>query len=139
MTPSLANDRRRFLRYLAASPCLASLGGVAAFLEQGGIYAQDAGQTTSDVIVDPSRAVNVFDFEEAAHRKMLPGHWAYMVSGSGSDGTQLANREGFNHIQLIPSRLRDVSRIDMKINLFGTTYNSPIFTCPTGGERNIWL
>jgi 4-hydroxymandelate oxidase len=70
---------------------------------------------------------------------MLPGHWAYMVSGSGSDATQRTNREGFNHVQLIPSRLRDISKIDMKINLFGTTYNSPIFTCPTGGEGNIWL
>ena len=114
-------------------------GGVAAFLEQGGIFGQDAIPHPADEITDPSKAVTVFDFEEPAHRRMLPGHWAYMVSGSGSDGTLRANREGFSHIQLNPARLRDVSRIDMKIDLFGTTYNSPIFTCPTGGERNIWL
>ena len=139
MFPPRSGDRRRFLKFLARSPAIAALGGVAAFLEQGGIFGQDAIPHPADEITDPSKAVTVFDFEEPAHRRMLPGHWAYMVSGSSSDGTLHANREGFNHIQLNPARLRDVSRVDMKIDLFGTTYNSPIFTCPTGGERNIWL
>ena len=46
-----------------------------------------------------------------------------------------ANREGFQHIQLRPRRLRDASKVDMRTDLFGTVYNSPIFTCPASGEK----
>src|SRR6185437_12680382 len=99
------SDRRKFIKYLAASPCIASLGGVAAFLEQGGVFAQEPLPQRSEVITNPSEAIDVFDFAEPAHRKMLPGHWAYMMSGSDSEGTLRANREGFNHVQLNPSRL----------------------------------
>ena len=77
--------RREFLKFLAASPYVAAMGGVAAFLE-GGIAAQDAAQA-GGVLANPADALNVFDFEEAAHRKVQPGHWAYMASGVDDDGT----------------------------------------------------
>ena len=83
-------------------------------------------------------ALNVFDFEEAAHRKVQPGHWAYMASGVDDDATLRANREGFKHIELRPRRLRDATKVDMRVELFGTTYNSPIFLCPTGGEKSFF-
>jgi isopentenyl diphosphate isomerase/L-lactate dehydrogenase-like FMN-dependent dehydrogenase len=51
------------------------------------------------------------------------------------DATLRANREGFQHIQLRPRRLRDASKVDMRTDLFGTVYNSPIFTCPASSER----
>ena len=88
------------------------------------------------MITDPKEALNVMDFEEAAHRKVLPGHWAYMASGVDDDVTLRANREGYRHVQLRPRRLRDATKVDMRTELFGTVYNSPIFTCPTGGERS---
>lgn len=116
--------RRDFLKFLAASPYVASLGGVAAFLQE------------PDVIARPADALSVLDFEEAAHRKVLPGHWAYMKSGVDEDVTLRANRDGFSHIQLRPRRLRDATKVDMRVELFGTVYNSPIFLCPTGGEKS---
>src|SRR5271166_4940562 len=126
--------RREFLKFLAASPYVASLGGVAAFLRQG-IFAQDA-QQTPDLISNPADALNVFDFEEVAHRNVAPGHWAFMTSGVDDDATIRANREGFRHIELRPRRLRDATKVDMRVDLFGTNYNSPIFTCPTGGQKS---
>ena len=48
----------------------------------------------------------VLDFEEAARRKVLPGHWAYMASGVDDDVTLRANRDGYSHIQLRPRRLQ---------------------------------
>jgi 4-hydroxymandelate oxidase len=126
--------RREFLKFLAASPYVASLGGVAAFLQQG-TRAQSA-QQASDLIATPSEALNVFDFEEVAHRNVAPGHWAFMTSGVDDDATIRANREGFKHIELRPRRLRDATKVDMRVNLFGTTYNSPIFMCPTGGQKS---
>src|SRR3970282_772925 len=75
-------------------------------------------------------------FEEAAHRKVMPGHWAYMVSGVDDDATLRANREAFRYVQLRPRRLRDATKVDMRVELLGTSYNSPIFLCPTGGEKS---
>jgi len=128
--PGLLHHRRAFLRFLAGSPYVAALGGIEAF-------AQHAPEM-ADVITDPKAALDVMDFEEAAHRKVLPGHWAYMASGVDDDLTLRANREGYRHVQLRPRRLRDATKVDMRTELFGTMYNSPIYTCPTGGERSFF-
>jgi 4-hydroxymandelate oxidase len=121
------HHRRAFLRFLAGSPYVAALGGIHAFSQRA--------PEIAEVISDPKEAFNVMDFEEAARRKVLPGHWAYMVSGVDDDATVRANRDGYKHVQLRPRRLRDATKVDMRTDLFGTVYNSPIFTCPTGGEK----
>src|ERR1700722_4713838 len=133
--------RREFLKFLAASPYVTALGGVAAFLKQNAL-AQATDQTgaqnrptTSDVIATPGDALNIFDFEEAAHRKVRSSHWAFMVSGVDDDATLRANREGYQHVQLRPRRLRDATKVDMRVDLFGTVYDSPIFLCPTSGHK----
>jgi isopentenyl diphosphate isomerase/L-lactate dehydrogenase-like FMN-dependent dehydrogenase len=131
-----ATARREFLKFLATSPYVASLGGIAAFLRKGAL-AQSA-QQASEVIASPAEALNVFDFEEAAHRKVHPGHWAFVASGVDDDGTLRANREGFQYIELRPRRLHDATKVDMRVDLFGTTYDSPIFLCPTGGEKSFF-
>src|SRR5262245_14392841 len=102
-------QRREFLRFMAASPYVAAFGGVGAFLEdllsaqQRPIVSDGSG----DLIAQPADALSVFDFEEAAHRKVMPGHWAYMKSGVDDDVTLRANRDGYSHVQLRPRRLRD--------------------------------
>lgn len=120
-------DRRAFLRFLAGSPYVAALGGIRAFSQRA--------PEIAEVLADPKEAFSVMDFEEAAHRKVLPVHWAHMASGVDDDATLRANREGFQHVQLRPRRLRDATKVDMRTDLFGVAYNSPIFTCPTSGER----
>jgi isopentenyl diphosphate isomerase/L-lactate dehydrogenase-like FMN-dependent dehydrogenase len=121
------NSRRAFLRFLAGSPYVAALGGIRAFAQRA--------PEIAEVIANPKEALNVMDFEEAARRKVLPVHWAYMASGVDDDATLRANREGFRHVQLRPRRLRDATKVDMRTDLFGATYDSPIFTCPTSGEK----
>jgi len=128
--PSLHHHRRAFLRFLAGSPYVAALGGIRAF-------AQKQAPEVAEVISDPKEALSVMDFEEAAHRRVMPGHWAYMASGVDDDLTIRANREGYRHVQLRPRRLRDATKVDMRTDLFGTVYNSPIFTCPTGAEKSM--
>ena len=131
---SVSIARREFLRFLAASPYVAALGGVAAFLEQHPLG--HSSQDGAAPLASPAEALSVFDFEEAARRKVLPGHWAYMASGVDDDVTLRANREGYSHLQLRPRRLRDATKVEMSVDLFGTTYASPIFLCPTGGEKS---
>lgn len=136
--------RREFLKFVAASPYVASVGGVAAFLQNDSV-AQDIRQSSfasilrdrMSVVDNPKDALTVFDFEATARTKVNPGHWAYMASGTDDDATLFANREGFRQLQLRPRRLRDATKVDMKVDLFGTTYNAPIFTCPTGGQGSM--
>ena len=128
MSSSSSRHRRSFLKFLAGSPYIAALGGIEAF-------AQTAPELNG-IIDDPKSAFSVMDFEAAARRRVQPGHWAYMASGVDDDLTLRANSEGYRHIQLLPRRLRDATKVDMRTDLFGTTYNSPIYTCPTGGEMS---
>jgi 4-hydroxymandelate oxidase len=123
-------DRRAFLRFVAASPYVAALGGFAAWAQQ------NADVVSGGVIADPREARSVMDFEEAAHRKVQPGHWAYMRSGVDDDATLRANHEGYSKVQLRPRRLMDATKVDTRVDLFGTQYASPIFLCPTGGEKS---
>lgn len=116
--------RRAFLRFVARSPYVAAMGGLHGFAQQA-------------AIASPQDALSVMDFEEAARRRVSQGHWAYMASGVDDDATLRSNREGFRHVQLRPRRLRDMTRIDMRVELFGTAFNSPIYLCPTGGEKSI--
>jgi 4-hydroxymandelate oxidase len=130
----LITARRDFLRFLAGSPYVASLGGIAAFLGEGSTA--HAAPQSSDVITTPADALSVFDFELAAFQKVQPVHWAFMSSGVDDDATIRANLQGFKHIGLRPRRLRDATKVDMRVNLFGAGYASPIFTCPTGSEKS---
>ncbi len=93
-------------------------------------------QAASDVIPGPRDALDVMDFEEAARRKVNAGHWAYMASGVDDDATLKANREGFKHVQLRPRRLVDATKVDIRAELWGTPYSSPVFLCPTGLEKS---
>jgi 4-hydroxymandelate oxidase len=139
---SVSTARREFLKFLAASPYVAGLGGVSAFVS-GCQTTQSAPQSSSetaapDVIASPAAALDVLDFEEAARRKVLAAHWAFMASGVDDDATLRANREGYQHIQLRARRLRDATKTDTHVELLGTTYASPIFLCPTSAHRAFW-
>jgi isopentenyl diphosphate isomerase/L-lactate dehydrogenase-like FMN-dependent dehydrogenase len=116
---SLRADRREFLRVLAASPLLAH-----AWAQQPALKL--------DTIED---AISLMDFEEAARRVLPPAHWGYMASGVDDDGTIKVNRAGFTRFQLRPRRLVDVSRIDMRVEVFGDTWDTPLFLCPIGGQK----
>jgi len=109
-------DRRAFLQFLAASPLLAATA-----------WAQQP-SAVGDVLT-------VMDFEEAARRVLSPAHWGYMASGVDDDLTVKRNREGFSRFSLRPRRLVDVSKVDLGVEVFGSTWATPIFLCPVGGHR----
>jgi isopentenyl diphosphate isomerase/L-lactate dehydrogenase-like FMN-dependent dehydrogenase len=121
--------RRRLLRFLAGSPLLPSLSAAAS------AFQQQADRLVDDLIAAPDQALNVFDFEAVARKRLPAAHLAYMETGTDSDGTIKANREGFNRFQLRVRRLVDVRQIDMSVNLFGTSAPTPIILAPVGSLR----
>ena len=126
--------RRRFLKYLAASPLLA--GGDLLAQEQRLPDPSVWGPRTLDrLIASPREALSVFDFEPVMHEKVPPAHFGYMATGIDDEVTLRANREGFLKFQLRPRRLVDVSQLDLSIELFGQSYPSPIGLAPTGSNR----
>jgi 4-hydroxymandelate oxidase len=77
----------------------------------------------------------VFDFEPVMRKNVPPAHFGYMATGFDDEATLRANREGFHKFQLRPRRLVDVSNVDMRIELMGATFDSPIVIAPTGSNR----
>jgi 4-hydroxymandelate oxidase len=114
-------SRRRLLQLLMASPLLATRPGLA--------------DEITAVITDPARALNVFDFEAAMRKAVSPAHFAYMATGVDDEVTLRANRLGFEKFQLRPRRLVDISSIDMRTEILGTTYANPIVIAPTASNR----
>jgi isopentenyl diphosphate isomerase/L-lactate dehydrogenase-like FMN-dependent dehydrogenase len=119
----LTRNRRQFLRFLAASPLLSRVSSE--------VWAQE----NAAIITKPEDAVDVMDFMAASRKALPPAHWGYMATGVDDDLTLKANMDGFKHFQLRPRRLVDVSKADMRIELFGSTWESPIFICPVGGQK----
>lgn len=128
MLPANLKDRRRFLKFLAASP-LAALPASA--------WQQSAGPGSEYFVplTNPKDAFSVMDFEDAARRALPTAHFGYMESGVDDDLTVKANHEAYQHIELRTRRLIDVGHVETKVDLFGTTFDFPIFICPTGAQR----
>jgi isopentenyl diphosphate isomerase/L-lactate dehydrogenase-like FMN-dependent dehydrogenase len=138
MSRSARNESRRsFLRFLAQSPLLGSVGGL---LAAGTSRAQDdavlAGALElADVITNADQALNVWDFEAALRPRLSAAHYAYLAQGADDFGTIAANRAGFGKIGLRPQRLVDVRDVYLSTEIFGQRLNSPIFLCPVGAQR----
>ena len=77
------------------------------------------------------------DFEAAARKALPPAHWGYMASGVDDNFTRDINHEAYKHIELRPRKLVDVSKIDTRVELFGTTWDSPDLSLPGGRARNV--
>ncbi len=132
-------NRRRLLQFLAASPLAAP-----AFHEAWGAEPANSFTRWPDpaiwapfdpklIIQSPAEANNVFDFELACREAVPPAHFGYLTGGVEDGASMRDNRDGFQNFQLLPRRLTDVSTIDMQVDLFGTTWGSPVYACPVGG------
>src|SRR5690242_15037451 len=129
-----AGTRRRFLKFLAASPLLAR--GSAPWGSAGAeAAASDGGAPERTLIASPNDALNVFDFEPVARQTLPPAHYGYLATGVDDDATLLANRTGFSKFQIRARRLVDVSRVDTSVELFGTTWKTPIVLAPVGSQK----
>jgi isopentenyl diphosphate isomerase/L-lactate dehydrogenase-like FMN-dependent dehydrogenase len=128
-----ATSRRRLLQFLAAGPLLAH-GALAQGLRPEN-PAEWAPRDLDKLIADPTQALDVFDFEPVMKKNVPPAHFGYMATGVDDELTLRANRKGFRKFELRPRRLTDVSKIDMRADILGITYDSPIVIAPAGSNR----
>ena len=130
---SYAADRRKFLKFLAASPLLAN-NALAEGLRRPDPV-EWAPYDSGKLISDPTQALNVFDFEPVMKANVPPAHFGYMATGVDDEMTLRANRDGFQKFELRPRRLVDVSKVDMSLEIFGAKFDTPIVVAPTSSNR----
>jgi 4-hydroxymandelate oxidase len=134
------DSRRKFLRYLALSPALASpvfMGGSlrrALSLDLAGAPPERS-DSGSESIARAEQALDVMEFEALARKKLPPAHFAYLATGVDDDATVRLNHEAYQHIEIRSRRLIDVEKLDSSVELFGTRWQTPIFLCPVSSMK----
>jgi len=136
-------NRRAFLKFLAGSPLL-GFGAIPIMLNNSENQVHTSFDSSEfkelktqidTIISSPENAINVFDFENVARVKLPPAHYGYLATGVESDITLYENRKAFSRIYLRPRRLINVSKIDMSVNLFGESWETPIILAPAGSQK----
>jgi 4-hydroxymandelate oxidase len=138
-------SRRRFLAFTAASPLLMHAGVDVGWLQRllggsprdraEGLGLLQQATQQADLITSPNDALNVFDFEPVARKKLPPAHWGYLATGTDGDETVLANREGYARWDLRVRRLIDFSKLDTSVKMLGTPWPTPIVINPVSSQR----
>jgi (S)-2-hydroxy-acid oxidase len=132
------------LRYLALSPALASPAllmspgwNVFGSAMHGGkmLATAETPAPPAEPITSAEQALDVMDFEAVARKVLPPAHFAYLATGVDDDATVGINHEAYSHLEIRSRRLVDVSKLDTSVQLFGTTWETPIFLCPVSALK----
>jgi isopentenyl diphosphate isomerase/L-lactate dehydrogenase-like FMN-dependent dehydrogenase len=83
---------------------------------------------------DPN-LINLHDYERVAAEQLAPGPLAYFSGGAGDEVTLRDNRAAFARQAIVPRVMRDVSSVDMGVEILGRRWPSPIFIAPTALQR----
>lgn len=120
--------RRALLRFLLSSPLTLSCAPRVAleFL---------LAPSGKDSLARAADAINVFDFERVAERRLTPAHWTYLSMGVQHEVTLRANRSAFDQFQLRPRRLVDTRELDTSQVLLGQRLSSPFILSPCGSQK----
>jgi L-lactate dehydrogenase (cytochrome) len=70
--------------------------------------------------------------QRAAKRALNARAYSYVAGGAGDEVTQRANRTAFDKWAVVPRVLRDVSRRDTSVELFGRRLPAPLLLGPVG-------
>jgi lactate 2-monooxygenase len=90
------------------------------------IYVPGAGGARPLVPVSPDA------LEAKAASAMSPDAAAYIVGGAGMEATMRANRAAFDRHRFVPRVLKDVSKRDLSVELFGRRHAAPVLLAPIG-------
>jgi (S)-2-hydroxy-acid oxidase len=142
-TSHVSDSRRKFLRYLALSPALATPALLRASswnifgssMRGGKVLATVETPAPPGLITSAEQALDVMEFEGVARKTLPPAHFAYLATGVDDDATVGINHEAYSHLEIRSRRLIDVSKIDTSIRLLGATWETPIFLSPVSAMK----
>ncbi len=143
-TSRVSDSRRKFLRYLALSPVLASPAllkssgwNVLASAMRGGklLATKETPGQAAELVKSAGQALDVMEFEAVARKMLPPAHFAYLATGVDDDATVAINHEAYSRLEIRSRRLVDLSKLDTSVQLFGTTWETPIFLCPVSAMK----
>ena len=75
------------------------------------------------------------DFEPAARDRLPHAVYEYVAGAAGDEITMRDNVVAFDRLRIKPRVLRDVSKIDTSITVFGDKLSHPILLAPTSFQR----
>ena len=80
----------------------------------------------------PRVSTDLTRLEADAEQVMRPEAFAYIAGGAGTGATMRANRDAFARRRIVPRMLRDASRRDTSVELFGRRLAAPFLLAPIG-------
>jgi isopentenyl diphosphate isomerase/L-lactate dehydrogenase-like FMN-dependent dehydrogenase len=80
----------------------------------------------------PGIPISLPHLEARAREALRPEAWDYVAGGAGAEETVRANRDAFSHWRIMPRMLRDVSRRELNVELFGQRLPAPVLLGPVG-------
>lgn len=83
----------------------------------------------------PNDLVSLRDYERYAKERMDLNSLAYVCGGAGDEITFRRNEKAFEDLFLETATLEDLKGANTKIELFGETYESPIFLAPVAYQK----
>jgi 4-hydroxymandelate oxidase len=82
-----------------------------------------------------ARFLSLEDFEPPAREQLQHAVYEFIAGGAGDEITKRDNETAFDRIKLRPRVLRDVTRLDTGITLFGKDLPHPIILAPIAYQR----
>ena len=82
--------------------------------------------------VKPRLPVSFEELEKRASEVMTPEAFGYIAGSAGSEITTHNNKEAFNHWQIVPRMMGDVSQRRAAIELFGMQLPTSVLLAPVG-------
>ena len=76
------------------------------------------------------------EIQDFVDKNLEKGSKDYLNRGAQNDVTLEANKQAFNELRIRPRFMVDVSKRDLRVNLFGDTIRMPVCVSPFGlGKR----
>lgn len=83
----------------------------------------------------PAGVVSLGDHEAHARAHLDPNAWAYFSGGAADELTLHANRQAWDHLQLLPRVLQPLAGGHTRVQLLGRTLTHPILLAPVAYQK----
>ncbi len=126
-------DRRQLLETLVG--VLAGMIALPARPADGAARSVEAFFSAAEPPAEAPSPVNLLEYEPLARERVSSMAYEYIAGGAADEITIRRNRDAFSALRLKPRVLRDVSRLDTRLELFGQTLDFPILLAPTAYHK----